>query len=104
MPVKLLIIGINESAAQELNLVVVNTLGNMVETVKATLRNYTDYSGDMYVCFINREKEFVTKYGADKVFGVEMRPRQRFSLTLPVFQKERKLLSLITAKAALMLL
>lgn len=78
MAIKLLLVGINESAAEELEVVVANTLGNMVETQKCTLQNYTQYACDMYVCFINREKEFIEKYGTEKVTALEMRPPASF--------------------------
>lgn len=78
MAVKLIVVGINESAARELENVVANTLGNMVEPQTATMNNYTDFSGDMYVCFSNREEEFTAKYGAEKVTSLEMRPPAQF--------------------------
>ena len=78
MTVKLVLIGVNEPAAQELENVIVNTLGNMVETVKATLKNHGSYSGDMYICFLNREKEFINQYGSEKVIALEMRAPAAF--------------------------
>ncbi len=78
MALKLIVVGINNSAAGEIENVVVNTLGNMVEIQKATMDNYTACSGDMYVCFSNREQEFVARHGADKVASLEMRPPAQF--------------------------
>ena len=78
MALKLLLVGINESAAQELENVVVDTLGNMVTTVRSTLAEYRNYACDMYVCFINREQEFNEKYGTEKVVALEMRPPVTF--------------------------
>lgn len=78
MSIKLILVGINDSAAEELENIVISTLGNLAEVQKATLSNYEQYSGDIYCCFINREKEFVDKYGADKVIAIEMRPPASF--------------------------
>lgn len=78
MSIKLLLVGINESAAQELETVVAHTVGTMVDIKKTTLREYASHSSDMYVCFINREKEFIDKFGAEKVVAVEMRPPAPF--------------------------
>ena len=75
---KLILVGINDSAAKELENVVANTLGNMVEPQKATMDNYTSCGGDMYVCFSNREQEFAAKHGADRVTSLEMRPPAQF--------------------------
>ncbi len=74
MAIRLLAVGSNDASATELEKVVTNTLGEMVETQRATLDNYGSFSTDMYICFSNREKEFVDRYGADKVCALEMRP------------------------------
>ena len=78
MAIQLLLVGINEIAAQELDTIVVNTLGDMVVTTRTNLRDYGKYSCDMYVCFVNREKEFVTRYGGEKVVALELRPPVTF--------------------------
>ena len=78
MAIKLVLIGINESAAQELENVVLKTLGGLVETTKTTLKEYSRYSGDIYVCFMKREKEIYEKYGAERVITLEMRPPVTF--------------------------
>ena len=80
--VKVVVVGINDSASQELENVIINTLGDMVDTEKATLKEYTNYSGDVYVCFSNREKEFINKYGAKKVAAVEMRAPALFFIQI----------------------
>ncbi len=78
MTVSLVLVGINESAAQELENVVTDTLGNMVTTKKALLKDYADIPGDMYVGYINREQELVGRLGAEKVASLEMRPPIQF--------------------------
>jgi len=78
----LLLVGINESAAQELESVVRSTVGNLVETRKATLNNYSEYSGDLYVCFSNREKEFTAQYGSEKIIAMEMRAPAAFFIQI----------------------
>ncbi len=75
---KLIVVGINETAAREIETVAANTLGNMVDIQKATMDNYAAYSGDMYLCFSNREQEFVARHGADKIVSLEMRPPAQF--------------------------
>lgn len=82
MAIRLLLVGINESAAHELETVVVKTLGDMVETTRTNLKEYMSYSCDMYVCFINREKEFIEKFGAEKVAALEMRPPATFFINI----------------------
>jgi hypothetical protein len=74
MAVRLVLVGIQLAAAQELENVVVGTLGELVEVEKATLADYERHSGDMYVGYINREKELGDKLGPDRVIGIEMRP------------------------------
>lgn len=54
----------------------------MVEIQKTTLDEYNKYTCDLYVCLITREKEFIEKYGADKVIGLEMRPPATFFLQI----------------------
>jgi len=71
--IKIIVVGSNESLSQELEKVVVDTLGDLVDTKKANLSDYTNYSGDMYVCYSSREKEFVTKFGDEKVMALELR-------------------------------
>lgn len=78
MGVKLLLVGANESAAEELAKVVINTVGTLAEIQTATLTDYADFSAEMYICFINREKEFTAKFGADRVIPIEMRPPASF--------------------------
>jgi len=75
MSVKLLIVGINEASAAELETAVNNVVGGMAETQRATMENYLSKAGavDQVVCFSNREEEMTQKLGADKVIGVEMR-------------------------------
>lgn len=74
MAVKLVLIGVNRTAVKELEDVVVKTLGDWVENQLATLNDYTEYLGDLYVCLINREKEVGERVGAERVVAVEMRP------------------------------
>ncbi len=74
MAVRLVLVGIQIAAAQELENVVVGTLGEIVEVEKATLADYERHSGDIYVGYINREKELAEKLGSDRVIGIEMRP------------------------------
>lgn len=78
MAVHLVLIGIQIAAAQELENVVVGTLGEIVEVEKATLADYVQHVGDMYVGYINREKELSDRLGADKVISIEMRPPVEF--------------------------
>lgn len=75
MSVKLLIVGINEASATELEAAVSNVVGGMAEMQQATMDNYLSQAGnvDQVVCFSNREKELQQKLGVDKVIGVEMR-------------------------------
>ena len=75
MSVKLLIVGINEASATELEAAVTNVVGGMAETQRATMDNYLSQAGgvDQVVCFSNREQELQQKLGVDKVIGVEMR-------------------------------
>ena len=75
MSVKLLIVGINEASATELESAVTNVVGGMAETKRATMENYLAQAGgfDQVVCFSNREQELQQKLGVDKVVGVEMR-------------------------------
>jgi uncharacterized protein YukE len=75
---KVVVVGINDVAAKELEKVVVDTLGDLVETQNANITNYADFSGDMYICFITRGKELADRFGADKVAAVEMRPPAEF--------------------------
>lgn len=75
---KVVVVGINDVAAKELERVVVDTLGDLVETQKANITNYADFSGDMYICFITRGKELTERFGEEKVAAVEMRPPAEF--------------------------
>ena len=45
MSVKLLIVGINEASATELEAAVVNVVGGMAETRRATMDNYLAQAG-----------------------------------------------------------
>ncbi|TCL38837.1 methyl-accepting chemotaxis protein (MCP) signaling protein [Anaerospora hongkongensis] len=82
MAIELVLVGNNEIAAQELESVVVNTLGNMVTCKKATLQNYTKLTADIYVCYNTRKKEFESQYGADRVCALEMRPPVSFFIQI----------------------
>lgn len=65
MAIRLLAVGSNDATAMELEKVVVNTVGDLAETQRATLDNYVEIPADMYVCFSSREKEFISRYGAE---------------------------------------
>lgn len=78
MTIKLVLVGINNTAAQEMENVVATTLGGLVETQKATMQDYKNYPADMYVCFINREQEFAAQYGTEKIIAMELRPPGMF--------------------------
>ena len=78
MALKLLVIGSNAAAARELGYVVTTSLGAMVEMQLSTFADYTNYSADIVVCFSNRVKEFSSKFGAEKVVGLEMRAPAAF--------------------------
>lgn len=78
MAIKLVLIGANASAAQELETVVASTLGDLVATTQTTLKEYSKYSGDMYVCYKNRYQEVCAQYGAEKVIPLEMRAPATF--------------------------
>ncbi len=82
MSISLVLVGINESAARELENVVANTMGNMVTTRQALLKDYAAVPGDMYVCFSNREQELAGRLGADKVTSLEMRPPIQFFIRI----------------------
>jgi hypothetical protein len=72
--IKIIVVGSNDALTQELEHVVVDTLGNLVATKRANLNEYANYSGDMYVCYASREPEFVGKFGVEKVIALELRP------------------------------
>jgi hypothetical protein len=72
--IKIIVVGSNDALTQELENVVVDTLGDLVDTKRANLNEYANYSGDMYVCYASREKEFVAKLGVEKVIALELRP------------------------------
>jgi hypothetical protein len=74
MSIKLVLVGVSEATAQELEDVVVETLGSMVAIQKATLKDYEKFSGDIYVCFSNRETELAQKFGTEIVVSLDMRP------------------------------
>lgn len=76
--IKIIVVGSNESLSQELENVVVDTLGNLVDTKRSNLHEYTNHSGDMYVCYASREKEFISKFGDEKVMALELRPPAMF--------------------------
>lgn len=92
MSIKLVLVGINDSAAQELATVVFNTLGDLVETQKTTLKEYRNHNGDMYVCFSNREKEFIAEFGADKVIALEMRAPASFFIQVARIPESEKVI------------
>jgi hypothetical protein len=78
MALKILVVGSNQSTAQELEKVVLQAIGSMVEIELATYADYATRSADMLVCFSSREKEFVEKFGAKKVISLEMLAPTRF--------------------------
>ncbi|KYZ77834.1 hypothetical protein AXX12_17380 [Anaerosporomusa subterranea] len=73
MSLKLVVVGPNDSAAYELEKVVISTLGDLVVTQRATLGDYRNTMADIYVCYSTREKEFINDFGAEKVCAIEMR-------------------------------
>lgn len=100
MAIKLVLIGINEVAARELENVVVNTLGDLVETQKATLQDYEKYPADIYVCFKNREKEFSDKHGAEKTVALELRPPGTFFVQVARIPAGEKVVIFNTSQGA----
>ena len=99
MAVKLTIVAFNESAAQENENVAVNTLGSMVETKKATFQEYLNYPGDMYVCFANREQEFVNKHRTEKVIALDMRPPACFFIQIARIPEGEKVVIFNTSQS-----
>ncbi|EGO62196.1 methyl-accepting chemotaxis protein [Acetonema longum] len=72
--IKIIVVGSNDALAQELENVVVNTVGDLVDTTRATLKEYASCAGDMYICYASREREFTAKFGEEKVVALELRP------------------------------
>lgn len=72
--IKIIVVGSNDALAQELENVVINTVGDLADTMRATLKEYANYTGDMYICYASREKEFVAEFGEKKVVAMELRP------------------------------
>jgi hypothetical protein len=92
MSIKLILLGISEDAAKELEDVVFATLGDMAEPQIATFKNYENFPGDMYVCFSNREAEFSQKLGAEKVTSLEMCPPTIFFIQLAHIPEREKVI------------
>jgi len=82
MAIKLVVVGANESSALELENVIVNTLGDLVETQRYTLDDYGKFPADMYVCFSSREQEFINRHGSEKVCSIEMRAPASFFIKI----------------------
>lgn len=80
--INLLVVGSNQPMAQELEAVVLDTLGNLVKTATSTLKDYESCNCDMYVCYSAREQNFIDKYGAAKVVGMELRPPATFFIDI----------------------
>lgn len=75
-------VAVNEASALELETVIADTLGDLAQTIKTTIKNYRDVECDMYVCFLAREKEFISKHGEDVVAALEMRPPTPFFIDI----------------------
>ncbi|TCL39850.1 methyl-accepting chemotaxis protein (MCP) signaling protein [Anaerospora hongkongensis] len=99
MAITLTLVAINESAAQELETVIINTLGNIAETKKATFREYINYPSDIYVCFANREKDFIHKHGAEKVIALDMRPPAHFFIQIARIPEGEKVVLFNTSQS-----
>lgn len=99
MALKLLVIGSNESAAHELENVVKTTLGAMVDIQLSTFANYANYSADIVVCFSNRVKEFGSKFGTEKVIGLEMRAPTSFFIQVARIPEGEKAIIFNNSKA-----
>lgn len=82
MTVKLTVVGINQTAINEVKEIVVYTLGDYVEIQLATFNDYHNYESDLYVCLVNRASELIAKHGEDRVIAVEMRPPTPFFLEI----------------------
>ena len=76
--VKIVVVGSNDALTRELENVVAGTLGDLAETTPANLNEYANYTGDLYVCYASREKEFIARFGAEKVVAMELRPPAAF--------------------------
>ena len=97
--VKIVAVGSNKSLAQELSDVIFDALGDLVEIQVASLNDYTNYAGDMYVCYASRQKEFVSRYGEEKVIALELRPPALFFIEVAQIPKEENVIIFNNSRA-----
>lgn len=78
---KIVAIGANAANAEEIKRVVIAAIGGDAVITTATLKNYKEVSGaDLYVCLINRKREFAAIFGAAKVIDLTLVPPTEFFL------------------------
>jgi hypothetical protein len=73
----------------------------MVETQKATLKDYEKFSGDIFVCFSNREEELAQKLGTEKVVSLDMRPPALFFTQLARIPEQEKVVIFCLVKSGI---
>lgn len=79
--VKVEVIGANAANAQEIKNVVVSAIGCTAEIVTVTIDTYKKSDkADLYICLVNRKKEFEAIFGADKVVALELVPPTEYFL------------------------
>lgn len=82
MAIKLVIIGVNALGIREMENVVRQTLGNSVEMVTTTLKEYKQCTGDLYVCLVNRAQEVAAYCGEEKLIALELRAPATFYIEI----------------------
>src|ERR1035437_7376908 len=73
--VKVAIIGVNAANIQEIQNIVVDTIGDNAEIIRVTINHYKEITNaDLYVCLINRKQEVEKVFGIEKVVALTLVP------------------------------
>lgn len=83
LSLQIAVIGANPANVEEIEKVVVDTLGCGIEISTATIRNYHELrEADLYVCLINRQQEMEAAFSPEKVVALEFVPPTEYFLAL----------------------
>ena len=80
---KIVVIGANTANIQEIENVVVATVGMNANIIGADINNYKNFTkADLYVCLINRQQEVESFFGASKVVALTLVPPTDYFLEI----------------------
>jgi len=92
--IKIVVIGVNAANIQEIENIVVATVGETPIIVRANISQYKEITdADLYVCLINRKQEVEQTFGTEKVVALTLVPPTEYFLEISKIPANQKVIA-----------